>query len=258
MSDWSDWSDDGLLEYQASCEIHNEANNKSQEPNQDIRDSPLPSQETGICDISQERVADDNCQDKRDNQNEQDSESHSIANEPNQDITDSPLPSQETGICDISQERVADDNCEDERDNQNEQDSESHNIAIHIANEPNQDIRENPSPSQETGICDISQERVADDNCKDKRDNQNEQDSKRHNIGIYLAIEPNQDILDSPLPSQETGICDISQERFADDKDKRDNQNEQDSESHNIAIHVTDEPNKDIRDSPLPSQDGYL
>ena len=30
------------------------------EPNQDIRESPLPSQETGICDISQERVADDN------------------------------------------------------------------------------------------------------------------------------------------------------------------------------------------------------
>ena len=253
------WSDDWLLEYQASSEFHNEANNKLQEPNQDIRDSPLPSQETGICDISQERVADDNCKDKRDNQNEQDSESHNIAihvaNEPNQDIRYSLLPSQETGICDISQERVADDNCKNKRDNQNEQDSESHNIAIHIANEPNQDIRDNPLPSQETGICDISQECVADDNCKDKRDNQNEQDSESHDIAIYLVNEPNQDIRDSPLPSQEAGICDLSQERFADDKDKRDNQNEQDGESHNIAIHVTDEPNQDIRDSPLPSQE---
>ena len=259
MSDWSDWSDDGLLEFQAYSEVHNEANNKSQEPNQDIRDSPLPSQETGICDISQERVADDNCKDKSDNQNEQDSESHNIAihiaNKPNQDIRDNPLPSQETGICDISQERVADDNCKDKRDNQNEQDSESHNIAIYLANEPNKNIRDSPLPRQETGICDISQERVADD--KDKRDNQNEQDSESHNIAIHVTDEPNQDIRDSPLPSQETGICDISQERVADDncKDKRDNQNEQDSESHNIAIHIANEPNQDIRESPLPSQE---
>ena len=95
MSDWSDWSDDGLLEYQASSEVHNEANNKSQEPNQGIRDSLLPSQEMDICDISQECVADD--KDKKENQNEQDSESHNIyihvANEPSQDIRDNPLPS---------------------------------------------------------------------------------------------------------------------------------------------------------------------
>ena len=57
------------------------------------------------------------------------------------------------------------------------------------------------------------------------------------------------------MPSQETGICDISQERVADDKDKRENQNEQDSEIHNIAIHVTNEPNQDVRDSPLPGQE---
>ena len=114
------------------------------------------------------------------------------------------------GICDISQERVADDNCSDKRYNQNEQDSESHNTAIYVANEPNQDIRDNPLPSQEMGICDISQERVADDNCSDKRDNQNEQDSESHNIAIYVANEPNQDIRDNPLPSQEMGICDIS------------------------------------------------
>ena len=153
MSDWSDWSDDGLLEYQAFSEVHNEANNKSQEPNQDIRDSLLSSRETGICDISQVCVADDNCKVKRDNQNEQDSESHNIAiqvaNEPNQDIRGSPLPSQETDICDISQDRVADDNCKGKRVNQNEQDSESHNIAIHVANEPNKDIRGCPLPSQE-------------------------------------------------------------------------------------------------------------
>ena len=87
MSDWSDWSDDGLLEYQAFSEVHNEANNKSQEPNQDIRGSLLPSQETVFCDISQDSVADDNCKDNRENQNKQDSESHNIAihlaNEPN-------------------------------------------------------------------------------------------------------------------------------------------------------------------------------
>ena len=152
MSDWSDWSDDGLLEYQASSEVHNEANNKSQEPNQDIRDSLLPSQETGICDISQECVADDNLEDKRDNQNEPDSESHNISshivNEPNQDIRYSPLPSQETGICDISQDRVDDDNCKDKRENQNEQDSESHSIAIHIANEPNQYCQYNTNEIQ--------------------------------------------------------------------------------------------------------------
>ena len=81
------------------------------------------------------------------------------------------MPSQETGICDISQDPVAVD--KDKRDNQNEQDSESHNIAIHVANEPNQDIRDNPLPSQETGICDISQVCAADDNLEDKRDNQN-------------------------------------------------------------------------------------
>ena len=78
------------------------------------------------------------------------------------------------GICDSSQVCVADDNLEYKRDNQNEQDSANHNIAIHIANEPNQDIRDNPLPSQETGVCDIYQERVADDNCQDKRDNQND------------------------------------------------------------------------------------
>ena len=116
------------------------------------------------------------------------------------------MPSQYTGICDISQECVADDNCKDKRYNQNEQDSESHNIAIHVANEPNQDIRDNPLPSQETGICDFSQERIDDDNCKDKRDNQNEQDSESHNIAIHVANEPNQDIRGSPLPSQATGI----------------------------------------------------
>ena len=127
--------------------------------------------------------------------------------EPNQDIRESPLPSQETGICDISQERVADDNYIDKRYNQNEQDSESHSIAIHVANEPNQDIRDNPLPSQETGICDISQGRIAGDNCNDKRDNHNEQDSESHNIAIHVANEPNQDIRDSPLPSQEMGIC---------------------------------------------------
>ena len=136
------------------------------------------------------------------------------------------------------------------------QDSESHNIAIHVANEPNQDIRDSPLPSQETGTCDISQGRVADD--KDKRDNHNEQDSESHNIAIHVANELNQDIRDSPLHSQETGICDISQERVADDKDKRDNQNEQDSESHYIAIHVTDEPNQDIRDNPLPGQESGI
>ena len=199
----SDWSDDGLLEYQAFSEVHNEANNTSQEPNQDIRDNPLSKQETGICDISQERVADD--KDKREQQNEQDSESHNIAihviNEPNQDIRD---------------ECVADDNLEDKRDNQNEQDSESHNIAILVTNEPNQDIRDNPLPSQETDICDISQERVADDNCKDKRENQNEQDSDSHNIAIFVTYEPNQDIRDSPLPGQEKGICEITDELFND------------------------------------------
>ena len=110
-------------------------------------------------------------------------------------------------------------------------------------------------PSQETGICDISQDRVADDNCKDKTENQNEQDIESHNIGILVTNEPNKGIRDSTLRSQETVICDISQERVADDKDKSDNQNEQDSESHNIAIHVTDEPNQDIRDSPLPGQE---
>ena len=105
------------------------------------------------------------------------------------------------GICDISQERVADENCSDKRYNQNEQDSESHNIAIHEANESNQYIRDSPMPSHETGICDISQECVADDNCKDKRDNQNKQDSKSHIIAIHVANEPNQDIRDNPLPS---------------------------------------------------------
>ena len=233
-------------------ESHIIAIHVANEPNQDIKDNPLPSQETGICDISQERVGDD--KDKRDNQNEQDSEGHNIAiheaNEPNQDIRDSQLLSHETGICDISQERVADDNCKDKRDNQNKQDSESHNIAIHKANKPNQDIRDSPLPSHETGnymgICDISQERVADDNCKDKSDNQNKQDSESHIIAIHVANEPNQDIKDSPLPSQETGICDISLERVGDDKDKRDNQNERDSESHSIAIIVTNEQNQDI------------
>ena len=77
---------------------------------------------------------------------------------------------------------------------------------------------------------------------KDKRDNQNEQDSVSHNTAIHVANEPNQDIRDSPLPSQRTGICGISQDRATDDKDKRDNQNEQGSESHNIAILVTNEP----------------
>ena len=240
-------------------ESHNIAIHLANEPNQDIQYSPLPSQETCICDISQVCVADDNCKDNRENQNEQDSEGHNIAihvaNEPNQDMRDSPLPSQETGICDISQVCVADDNCKDKRDNQNEQDSESHNIAIHVAKEPNQDIGYSPLPSQATGICDILQVCVADDNCNDKRDNQNEQDSESHNIAIHVANEPNKDIGDSPLPSQETGIFDISQERVTDDKDKRDNQNEQDSESHNKAIHVMDEPNQDIRVSPLPGQE---
>ena len=143
-----------------------------------------------------------------------------VPNEPNQDIRDNPLPSQETGVCDISQERVTDDNCQDKRDNQNEQDIESHNIAIHVANEPNQDIRDSPLPSQETGICDISQDRVADDNCKDKQENQNEQDIESHNIGILVTNEPNKDINDSPLRSQETVICDISQGPVADDKIK--------------------------------------
>ena len=72
------------------------------------------------------------------------------------------MPSQETGICDISQERVADDNCKDKRENQNEQDSEIHNIAIHVANEPNQDIRDSPLPGQERGICEITDKLVND------------------------------------------------------------------------------------------------
>ena len=58
------------------------------------------------------------------------------------------------GICDFSQERVTDD--KDKRENQNEQDSEIHNIAIHITNEPNQDIRNSPLPGQERGICEIT------------------------------------------------------------------------------------------------------
>ena len=111
-------------------------------------------------------------------------------------------------------------------------------------------------PSQETGICGISQELVADD--KDKKENQNEQDSESHNIAIHVANEPNQDIRDSLLPSQEAGICDISQYHVADDKDKRDNQNVWDSESHNIAIFVTNETNQDVRDKevvqPPPEQ----
>ena len=110
------------------------------------------------------------------------------------------------GICDISQERVTDDNCSDKRYSQNEQDSESHNIAILLTNEPNQDISDSPLPNQETGICDILQERVTDDNCKDKRDNQNKQASESHIIDIHVANEPNQDIKDNPLPSQETGF----------------------------------------------------
>ena len=81
-------------------------------------------------------------------------------------------------------------------------------------NEPNHDIRDIPLPGQETGICDISQERVADD--KDKRENQNEQDSEIHNITIHVTIEPNQDIRDSLLPGQERGICEITDEQFND------------------------------------------
>ena len=71
-------------------------------------------------------------------------------------------------------------------------------------------------PSQETGICDISQDRVADDNCNDKRDDHNEQESESHNIAIHVANEANLDIRDSPLPGQERGICEITDELFND------------------------------------------
>ena len=44
--------------------------------------------------------------------------------------------------------------------------------------------------------------------------------SEKKTKTLLTNVVPNQDIRDNPLPSQETGICEILQECVADDKDK--------------------------------------